>query len=454
MARFRPSRLFHNDFSNESAASQLVFRLLFWEGAFSLAFDTWTGPTYFSGMAGELGVGVGLLSLITVVPWIGAMGQILSLGVYQRSASVRSYVVRLAALCRALWLLPIVAGWYWGVRAAGAHQPFPARKWFLLATGVGAVAQLLGSSSGAAWMSWVRELVSPRVRGRFFGARQRYTMAAVIVVHALGMVWAGWKPGGYPAGYGILLGCALICAAYSTFLLSRVPDTDFGGEVHERKSWIEQVREPLRNPGFRRLVIFNAIFQGTVQLAGPYFPYYYTRELHIPMSSVAFWTVLTNLGWFATATFWGRRIDRVGGSRTAFRFAVNLIALSPLFYVFSGALAVTRIAPLEYFTNGMAWAGYTLVYTKLLLERSPRGKCASYFVVGAVATALASAIGNLMGGQIALWLQPWGGFRALFLVAAVARFGVVWGLGHLMFGRGRAHEGATEHPIEGELSPA
>ena len=258
-------------------------------------------------------------------------------------------------------------------------------------------------------------------------------MAAVILVHGLGMAWAGWAPGGYPVGYGFLLVCALVCAAISTFLLSRVPDTDFGGMKAARSSWLEQVREPLRDTGFRRLILFNAIFQGTIQLAGPYFPYYFTSELHIPMRSVAFWTVLTNLGWFAAATFWGRRVDRVGGSRPAFRLTTNFIALSPLFYVFSSAATVSRIAPFDYFMNGMAWAGYILVYTKLQLERSPRGKCASYFAVGAVATAIASAFGNLLGGQIALWLQPYGGFRALFLIATFARFGVVWGLGHLVF---------------------
>ena len=31
-----------------------VLRLLYWEGAFAMVYDTWIGPTYLSGLAGEL----------------------------------------------------------------------------------------------------------------------------------------------------------------------------------------------------------------------------------------------------------------------------------------------------------------------------------------------------------------------------------------------------------------
>lgn len=429
-------------FGPRSKKSNLVFQLLYWEGAFSLAFDTWTGPTYFSGIAGELGMGVGLLSLITMAPWIGSIGQFVFLGAYQRCPSVRDYVVRLAATCRALWLFPIAMGWVWGLHAAIAHESFPAKKWFLLATCVGAIAQLIGSSSGAAWMSWVRELVSPRTRGSFFGTRQRYTYAAVIAVHLLGIALAGWMPKGLPGGYGILLVLALGSAALSTFFLSKVPDVRFEGDARGKK-WIEAVREPLDDRGFLRLMVFNAAFQGSVQLAGPYFPYYFTHELRIPMSFVAFWTVLTNVGWFIAASGWGRKIDHGDGCRSSFWITANLISISPLFYAFTGASAVSRLAPLDYLASGLAWAGYTLVFTKLLLERSGKGKCAGYFAVSSAATAIASAAGNLLGGQIASLF----GFRALFVIAAIARFGVVWGMGHFFIG----DVDEVDHPNDFEL---
>jgi hypothetical protein len=417
-----------------------IFALLFLEGAFGTAFDTWTGPLYLSGVAGELGVGVGLLSLITIAPWIGAVGQFLGLRAYRQSASLRTYVVISAALARGLWLIPVGLGWFWGLRAASAHQPFPARNWFLATGLVGIVSQLLGSASVSAWMLWMRELIRSRVRGRFFGARQRYAMIAVIAAHLLGTIWAGWKIDGYPVGYGILLVSAVVCAGVSTIVLARVPDVSVhdADDLEHPGKWA--LFRPLANRPFRDLVIFNTAFQFSIQIAGPYFPYYFTHELHISMGTVAFWTLLTNIGWFLSAMFWGRRIDRVGGWRLSFLVTGSMLAVSPLFYVFTGGETIRLIGPCEYFVNGLFWAGYMLIYTKLQLERAPSGNREAIFAfaLAAALAAVGSAAGNLIGAQLALVLAPWGGFRALFFIAGLLRLGAVWGVGQLVL---RRHEG-------------
>lgn len=50
----------------EERRSQLPFRktfqLLCWEGAFAAAYDVWVSPTYLTGLAGELGIGIALVS--------------------------------------------------------------------------------------------------------------------------------------------------------------------------------------------------------------------------------------------------------------------------------------------------------------------------------------------------------------------------------------------------------
>jgi hypothetical protein len=410
-----------------------AFQLLFIEGAFATAFDTWTGPIYLSGLAGEMGVGVGLLSLISIVPWIGAIGQFIGLRAYHRSSSTRAYVVVSAAIARALWLITILMGWFWGIQAAHHHQPFPARNWFLLAGCVGLLSQLFGCASASAWMLWMRALISPQTRGRFFGARQRYAIIAVIAAHFMGLLWAGWAPGGYPVGYGILLSGAVICAGISTLVLNKVPNVvlDDRSIPEQAPGWIETIRKPLKNRAFRQLVIFNTAFQFSIQIAGPFFPYYFTKELHISMSSVAFWTLLTNVGWFISAMYWGRRVDRVGGWRMSLLVTGSMLAISPIFYVFTSATSVRIFAPLEYFVNGIFWAGYMLVYTKLQLERSPLGSREGLFAfaVAAAAAAVGSAVGNLAGAQLASLLLPWGGFRALFLLTTILRMSTVWGLG-------------------------
>src|SRR5436305_281269 len=84
-----------------------IFYLLCWEGAFAAAYDAWLGPTYLSGLAGELRVPVSLVSFLIAVPWIGATGQLLGIWALPRVPSLKAHTLKLAAIARALWVLPL-----------------------------------------------------------------------------------------------------------------------------------------------------------------------------------------------------------------------------------------------------------------------------------------------------------------------------------------------------------
>ena len=131
---------------------------------------------------------------------------------------------------------------------------------------------------------------------------------------------------------------------------------------------------------------------------------------------------------------WGKCAD--GNRRLGKRFwvALHLIALSPAFYIFGGAEWALRIGPLDYFTNGIFWAGYTLVFTTLLLEACPPGRCVLYYSVFAACNGLAGALGNFLGAELLPVLEPMGGFRALWAVAALLRLSVIWTMYPLLFG--------------------
>jgi MFS family permease len=191
---------------------------------------------------------------------------------------------------------------------------------------------------------------------------------------------------------------------------------------------LTSLKEPLRDPKFRRVIVFSASFNAAIQLAGPYFAYYFTKELGIGMSSVATWAMATNLGAFTAAGFWGARLDRVGGARTIVRVCAALIGLSPLWYLSSDADVIRWIGGIDYFVNGMAWSGFTLSMTTLAIRHCPPGKNAAYFSVYSACNGLASGLAALLGGSLAQWLEPWGGFRALWVVASCLRFAVLIGL--------------------------
>lgn len=391
-----------------------------------MAYETWIGPTYISGLAGELGVSVGLVSLLATVPWIGSIGQLVGAWAYRRVPSVKSYTLALAVAARALWLIPpALALLWWSPGAEG----FPTERWFWAVAAVACCSATLGTSSSAAWSSWVQGLVPADFRGRFFGIRQAHIMGALIVAHLVAALSVGWSLSGARAGYGLLGAFALLAAFLSTWLLSRVPrerpEPSAAGPA--QPGFFETIRAPLRDRRFRNFVLFGALYNGAVQIAGPYFPYYYTKELHIPMSQVALWAMLANFGAALASWVWGRRIDRLKNPKSVIFFTGHLIGLSPLPYVVASAAFVRAVAPFEYFMNGVAWAGFQLGITTLLFQLSPRGRGnAIYFSVYAAAAGVAGALGTGLGGLLASWLAPWGGFRALWIVASALRLGGLW----------------------------
>ncbi len=390
-----------------------------------MSYETWFGVVYLSGLAGELGVNVTITSVLLAAPWIGSIGQLIGLWVLFRETSYRSYTLKVAALARACWIVPVFTAAYWGFWTWKVQAPFPVEAWFKLTTVFACLSALLGASSSTAWLSWVKALVPSRFQGRFFGVRQRYVMLTLAAAHFIASYWVGWRPGGSYLGYWMLGLCALVSAGISTFLLAKVEDAPAVKSLTGVSFW-DALKEPWADLPFRNLVIFGAVFNFAVQFVGPFFPYYFTKELHIPMSLVSLWIVLVVAGSFVTSSYWGKRIDHSKDPRGVMFFCSHLISISPLFYLMGSAALVKFIAPFEYFINGIAWSGFNLAIMTLLFQKSSGRNPPFYFSIHVATSGVLGALGNFLGGNLSVVLHEYGGFRACFLLGTILRFAAVY----------------------------
>lgn len=399
-----------------------VVGILCWESVFSVAFDAWVSPAYLSGLAGELKIGVGLLSVVAAIPWVGASGQILGVWAFDKSTSVKWYVLGMAGLGRAFWLIPLGLGIYWGSQRYYHEIPFPAATWFVIAAICACISSMIVGASMNAWMYWVKRILPNKFQGRFFGYRQRFTTAAVILTNLVAVALVDWSPQGYRVGLGLLCFLALLSGALSIALNAKVHDVP-----HERtpQSQTRSLRDlfarPLKDRKFRNFLLFGVAFNGALQFSGSYFPYYFTRELHIPMSYFALWSGIASLGCFLTSNFWGKRIDKTGVPFDILRFTGAAIALSPLVYLFKSPDLIIILAPIEYLFSGLMWSGFLLAQTKILLRLSPAEDSAAYFSVYATLCGLSGAIFTFLGGQLVQFLIERGQFRYFWLIASILR---------------------------------
>lgn len=394
------------------------------EGAFAMAFDAWMGTSYLAGLAGEMHADVLFVTLLTSLPWIGSAGQLLSLHFVGRAESLKRYTITLAWIGRTLWFIPVLLALIWGIQSYRDRTPFPATAWFTTVALVAFPAALIGNASGLAWNSWMRAVIPGNFRARFFGLKQRYIMFTLVCANLFAALIINWKVRDLHVGFFVLAVLAVFSAMTSTILLSKAPDAHVSPVVSATRStpiWV-----PFIDPKFRRVMVFGAIFNGAVFFCAPYFAYFYTRELHFSLGTVAAWTVIANLGNFLAATFWAKRIDNPNGLMPTLFITGHLVAMAPLFYVLPSAEIVVYIAPFEFFLNGIAWSGYGIANSTLLFRSCPEGKNTVYFAAYSAMSGLAGAVGVVAGGQLAHALAAYGGFRALWLIGATLRFAAIW----------------------------
>lgn len=396
----------------------------------AMAFETWVGPGYMSALAGELKIPVIWVTLLTALPWVGASGQILALSRIAQIQSLRRFCVKLAAAARLLWAIPIFAGWAAGLYCMNTGKPFPIEAWFTLTVVTASIASLVGSVSGIAWLSWMRRLIPSILHGRFFGVRQGFTMGSVMLANLIAAALLGYQTGGYRIGLAIIGALALTAAFFSTRWLSFVPD-----EPSVSPGVIDEVRKPnytiaemvalFKGEGrsFSKYMIFSACFQMAVTVAGPYFPYYFTHEVKISLSTFAFWSILTNLGAFVSARFWGRTLDRSDPHRVLWAGCL-LISLSPLPYAFASFQAQYYIGPIEYFFNGVAWSAFQIAMLKILYREVPKATDTLFFSVYTALFGLGGALGTFGGGFLADQFLKLSGFQTLWWVASGIRLSV------------------------------
>lgn len=408
-----------------------AIQFLYFESAFGFAYDAWVGSTYLSGLAGKHGMGIGLVTLLTAVPFIGQVGQLYGFWAFKRIDSLKRHTVILSGIARGLWLIPLVAALWLGARTYFIGVVFPTRAWFFLVTGVACLSSLCAASSAISWMAWTRELIPQRIRGRVFGVRQGYAMMALILANLVASFWVSWQPGGYRVGFWIIGLVAVLAGGLSSYLLSRMPDVTVPVDRVEGAArvspWASMLR-PLRDTRFRRVLLALAAFNCAIQVTGPFFPYYFTKDAGMSISAVAICAMLGNLGNLVASGYWGRKLDSPDFTRRILFLTANGVALSPLFYAFLDPSSVKFYAPFDYLVSGMVASGYGLASTTLIFSFCPRSKSAAYFSVYLGVAGLFGAVGTFAGGALAHWLVAWGGFRSLWWIGSLLRFAVVWTL--------------------------
>jgi MFS family permease len=330
------------------------------------------------------------------------------------TAHSRKKVTEWAALLSRLLWIPIIITPFWLTGPAAIAAII-----ILLA-----LSSALSGMSGTAWSSWICDLVPEKLRGKFFGYRNALTGISGFAA----LLLAGWAISSIDgkSGFSTVFTVALLFGIISFFYLSRTPEPKFKVKI-DKIMLREALRELSKDRRFRHFTIYMAAFSFATYIAAPFFAVSMLHDYNIGYDAYAIVMAVSMIATIMAQPYWGKMTDKYG-DRTVLAICGILASIVPgAWLLVREPLSMTAVLAF----SGFAWAGFELAAFNYLLGVSAPAKRHAYIANYSFVTGLATFIGPLIGGALAvmyttgiLWLS---GLSIAFAASFVLRL-IITGL--------------------------
>ncbi len=267
-----------------------------------------------------------------------------------------------------------------------------------------------------AWMSLTGDIVPLEGRGRFFSSRNFVMgLAGIVVTLTAGLVITRFAQ---PLGYQVVLLAAFVIGTLSIFSFAHLKEKPLPLAYQQVKQPLKTaaaglLRDLTANRDFLYFAATSALWNLSLNIAGPFFSVYLVKNLQADATMIALTTIASSVAAILTQRRIGELNDRWGSPRLTMISGL-LIPVVPLLWAFAGAAWHIILINL---VSGALWAGYNLASFNYLLMVTPDDRRARYSalfqIIVTVSLALGAAVGSLM---VTRW-----GYISVFSVSAAGR---------------------------------
>jgi MFS family permease len=275
---------------------------------------------------------------------------------------------------------------------------------------------VFGNLAYPAWMAIIAEIIPISGRGRYFGSRN-FAMGVVGMVTIL-LVGELITRTQKPAGYQIAFGLAFIIGLMSTVSFSRLrvskepPAAPTGAAGLSVPALL---RDLWKHPAFLTLAGVSALWNFSLNIAGPFFNVYLVQNLSATATMVGFLGVVSTIASLLIQRKLGELADR-WGSRRMQLISGLLIPIVPLLWLF--ATSPWHVVPIN-ILSGILWGAYSLASFNYLLALTPADQRARYSALFQLIITVSLAAGAAVGSVIIS--TPWA-YQGVFIGSGVGRF--------------------------------
>jgi MFS family permease len=356
---------------------------------------TLTESIFLIAFALALGASNAVVGLIAAIPPLAQLLQIPSIFLVQKT-KVRKRICVFSSLVSRLSILfmiliPVLSPGIPGL--------------ILLLVGVTSHAAF-GAVSGAAWNSWMKDLIPEKVLGRFFSKRLAFqALVGIITTFSAGIFLDQWirADPSTLTPYSVIFLAGMIAGLIGVYFIYSIPEPRI---ILERldQSLLNTLQRPFQDYDFRRLMIFSATWSFAVTLAGPFFTVYLLEVLGYDLSIVTSLSVLSQVTSLFFYQWWGRLSDRFS-NKAVLRVTTPIYTIGILLWIFTTVPGVhiltLPLLVLIHVMLGLSAAAVNLAHGNLALKLAPKGESTSFLAGWSIINSFAAVAAPIVGGLIA-----------------------------------------------------
>jgi len=375
---------FKDTFYNTKPLSEQEYehsrKMAIFEGCTARAVFNLTSGAFLAGYLSFLGADDAFNGIIGAIPVLAGVISILSPIYYEKRDNrklpivIQNFLHRL--ILGLMGFLPLIL--------EGRTQRLMLVAFFYL------LAYLAVSFSNPAASALYISLTPVNIRGRYFGRRDSILLAVgTVFTLVLGRILDDFRAEDNEyGGFKIVFSVILLMSLANGFFWSKIKEPAVNSE--KTSFTLRQiVTIPLKNVGFRRIIIFFILYNIGQQVGGPFFSVYMVTRLKLDYTYITIMGMMSTIVNVMLVRVWGRVADN-----KSWNFVLNnstlLLGIVHLCWLFVNNSTAFILVPLFHIVSGAAWAGIGISTFNIQYIYSPENGRTVY-------TGFNAALGGLMG---------------------------------------------------------
>jgi MFS family permease len=369
-------------------------KLVIGDGLAAEAMTTLTGGAFLVAMALLMGASNFQIGLLASLPTFTNLFQLASIWLVRKFNNRRA----VAVICGLLARVPLVIV---GI------LPFLVSPENFVSSLIGLlfIYYLFGSIAGPSWNSWVKDLVHEKSLGEYFSRRGSYTQTLNVVLSVLLALLVDYIKTNHPTAeadtYAIMFIVGGVFGIIGALILARVQEPQ---SFLKKENLFKQVLQPLRDPNFKRLLIFNSAWVFALNIATPFFTVFMLKTLNISLSYVIGLSIISQVFSILTIRAWGMYSDRYS-NKTIIAIGAPLYIACLIAWCFVGIYTKQYMNIIllvsVHIVTGISTAGINLSLTNIGLKLAPKESAIVYLTCKNIITSIFSSIAPIIGGVLA-----------------------------------------------------